>query len=564
MRYLWLGIWLSGISLAWSQNTDILLNHDLYHYVDRLDVLGRVDTTLHTDLKPYGREQLSAAFRRVDTGALSPMQRRWHRLMQLQVDDSLALDQRRGGRLAFLYPNRRDLLAIQTPQLQLFINPALHTAAGVERLSDPSVSAPGLPLTFNGRGAVVRGTLFGQVGFYSEVTDNYERVPYHVYQRWQATELIDGEAFVKRYTPRLGESNGLNYFSTRAYLTYSPFKGMRIKFGQDRAFWGNGYQSLMLSDQAPNYLLLNITTRIWKLEYSNHFAQFIDFIPLHNDNEGDFPRKYGAFHLLSYRPNRYLSVGFFESIVYGSYLANRFRGFELQYLNPVIFYRSVEQYFGSPDNALLGAQAKANLWRRLQLYGQLILDDFNFGARNRPGGDLRYWGNKLGYQAGIKYMDAFGLPTLDVQAELNRVRPYTYQHFNLSSAYLHYAQPLGHPAGANLSEWHFLLRYHPWARLHLQLTYSDLRQGLDQDDFNYGADPRVVTGNRPPAREFGIRIGEGAAYRLRQLHGRVSYQLAQSDAYLEMEGRYRRTNDFQSASLMLGLRANLAYQPLRR
>lgn len=564
MRFQIAFLLLGLLSTATAQNTDIPLNHDLYHFVDRLDILGLTDTTVHTDQKPYGREQLEAAFAQVDEDSLPLAQQKWFHLMRMQVDDSYALEQQREGLLPFIYGNRRDFYSVSTDNLRLFVNPILHTSAGMERLSAPSISDPWLPLIHNARGGVIRGTLFNKVGFHTEVADNYNRVPYHIYQEWLATELIHGEAFVKRYTPRFGGQNGLDYFSTRGYLTYSPFSGMRIKFGKDRNFWGNGYQSLLLSDEATDYLLLNVTTRIWKFEYINHFTQFVDFIPLHNDNEGDFPRKYGAFHLLNFKPTRNLSIGVFESIVYGSYLPNRFRGFEFQYLNPIIFYRAIEQYFGSPDNALLGAQFKANLFQRVQLYGQLVLDDFNFGARNQPGGDLRYWGNKVGYQAGAKYLDAFGLKTLDLQAEVNQIRPYTYQHFNLSSAYLHYAQPLGHPAGANLSEMVFVLRYHPFPRLNLQLTYSDLRQGLDLDGFNYGGDPEVVTGNRPPERDFGIKIGEGDPYRLQQLHGRLSYQLWDSDMYVEMEGRYRRTQDLQSASLMLGLRTNVSYRPLKR
>ncbi len=548
---------------AQGQNTDFDLNHDLYHYVDRLDILGWVDTTVHTDQKPYGREQLTAMFKEVDESKLSQTQKKWFHLMRTQVDDEYALGLEREGKLNFIYPNHRDFFTVKNEQLRLFVNPVLHTSAGVERLSDPNLQDPWLPLTLNTRGAQIRGTLFNQLGFHTEVADNYNRVPYHLFQRWLATELLEGEGFVKGFTPRFGGRNGLDYFTTKAYLTYSPFSGMRIKFGKDRVMWGNGHQSLLLSDQATDYLLLNITTRIWKFEYINHFAQFIDFIPLHNDDEGDFPRKYGAFHLLNFKPNRNFSIGLFESVVYGSYLPNRFRNFEVQYLNPVIFYRSIEQYFGSPDNALLGVQMKANLWRRLQLYGQLVLDDFNFGARNRPGGDLRYWGNKLGYQAGLKYIDAFGISTLDFQVEINQVRPYTYQHFNLSSAYLHYAQPLGHASGANLSDFHLILRYHPWAKVNLQLAYYLLNQGLDQEDLNYGADPGVVTGNRPPDRDFGIQIGEGEAYRLQQVHGRLTYQLWNSDIYLEAEGRYRQTQGGRSASLLLGLRANIAHQPLK-
>ena len=94
---------------------------------------------------------------------------------------------------------------------------------------------------------------------------------------------------------------------------------MRIKFGKDRAFWGNGSQSLLLNDHSADYLLLNIQTKIWKLVYTNHFTQMIHFIPNRNDTEGTLPRKYGVFHQLTYHPNSKLSFSIFESVFIALY-----------------------------------------------------------------------------------------------------------------------------------------------------------------------------------------------------------------------------------------------------
>ena len=56
-------------------------------------------------------------------------------------------------------------------------------------------------------------------------------------------------------------------------------------------------------------------------------------------------------------------------------------------------------------------KGKWNLFNRFQLYGQFLLDDYNYSKRSEGSG---YWGNKLGLQAGAKYIDAFGIPTLDL------------------------------------------------------------------------------------------------------------------------------------------------------
>jgi hypothetical protein len=401
---------------------------------------------------------------------------------------------------------------------------------------------------------VVRGSLMNRIGFYTEVTENISRLPQFIYEQYRTGRQLFGEAFVKPF----GTENALDYLGSRAYLTYTPNRAIRIKFGKDRVFWGNGRQSLLLSDHAPDHLMLNLTTRIWKLEYVNHFTQMIDFIPGKGDTEGTHPRKYGVFHQLNYYPVPAVAIGVFESVVYQPLLPNGRRGFELQYLNPVIFYRAIEQYVGSPDNAMLGLNLKWNLFRTAQLYGQILIDDYNFGFRDLGDG---YWGNKTGFQAGIRYIDAFRIPTLDLQAEYNRVRPFTYQHFNTASNYAHYGQYLGHAAGANLSDWFFGLRWRPLPMLHAELAYSGLDKGLDENGINYGGDLSIPHTSRPG--EFGNRTGQGVPFRVRQAYGRLSWQLWRLDAWLELEGRYRTENELRSLSFLGGLRATLAPRPVR-
>ncbi|MFN8923301.1 MAG: hypothetical protein ACK5XP_10295, partial [Sphingobacteriia bacterium] len=107
----------------------------------------------------------------------------------------------------------------------------------------------------------------------------------------RARSAIPGEGFYKTF-----RTDGYDYLSAKGYLTYSPVKPVRIKLGRDRVHWGDGYQSMLLSDHATDYYMLNFHTRIWKLEYMNHFTQMIDLIPNKPDAIGAQPRKYGVFH----------------------------------------------------------------------------------------------------------------------------------------------------------------------------------------------------------------------------------------------------------------------------
>ncbi|MEL6730328.1 MAG: capsule assembly Wzi family protein [Bacteroidota bacterium] len=541
---------------SWAQDTDVLLNHVIYHYIDRVDIRGYADTLIHTDHKPYGRPQLQAVMGRVHTAQLSPLEQAWHKRIQLLVDDSLAVKNEAKGALRYFYTNGRDLVHVATPRLKLFVNPVLHTSLGIDQNNYATAASPNLPLAINSRGIQVRGTLGDKIGFHTEVYDNITRFHQFIYDEYRSTLRLYGESFIKTF----GNENALNYFSSRAYMTYRPIKEMRIKFGKDRAFWGNGYQSLALSDYAADYLMLNIRTRVWKLEYVNHFTQMIDFLINRNDVEGTLPRKYGVFHQLSYKPNNQLSFGIFESIVYTPVLANGNRGIELQYFNPIIFYRAIEQYIGSPDNAMIGGTFKWNFLQHFQLYGQLIIDDYNFGVRDQGS---NYWANKVGWQLGAKYIDVLGIPTLDLQIEHNRVRPFTYQHFNIASNYTNYGQSLGHSAGANLLDFYTILQYHPLPPLHVYLSYGYRMQGLDQDGFNYGGDYQQPTGNRPRAEDFNYAIGDGLGLNVHNVYGKFTYQLWNLDAYLELEARYHRANAQESLSILGGLRANIEARPIR-
>lgn len=539
--------------LLWAQDNDLPLQHDLYHFIDRIDIRGYTEETLHTDTKPYSRAYLADVLKRSYISDMGHRERLWYDRARLLLDDGYAADSMGKGLLKYFYRNGRDLYHVNEGSFKLFVNPAFRFQLGTENhqyQQDPTNQQ----LFTNSRGVALRGSLFNKLGFYTEVYDNQIRHQQFVQNRFNDFRTVYGETTVK-----LNATNATyDYFHVNGYLTYQPHEAVRVKFGHDRSFWGQGFQSLLFSDYAPNHLMLQIQTRIWKLEYTNYFAQLIDFIPNKPDFLGTHPRKYLAMHLLSYKPVPWLSVGVFESVIYGSALPNGQRGFELQYLNPVIFYRAIEQSIGSPDNSMLGLTGKINIARRGQLYGQLMIDDLNISQFSR---NSQYWGTKLGIQAGAKLIDVLGIETLDLQAEYNRIRPHVYQHFNIASNYTHFGQYLGHNYGGNLQDLSAILRYHPLPNWNLYIRYSRLSKGLDQNELNYGGDVRISDQfNR--ASDFPA-LGQGLSLGISQIYGRLAYQILGTDVYLEAEGRYRVENGISSFQLLGGLRGNLATNEAR-
>src|SRR5690606_40679865 len=83
--------------------------------------------------------------------------------------------------------------------------------------------------------------------------------------------------------------------------------------------------------------------------------------------------------------------------------------FNVGYLNPIIFYRSLEHQDGSLDNAMVGMDYKINFARHFSFYGQFMLDEFKLDEVLSGEG---WWANKFGIQTGLKYINVFGIDNL--------------------------------------------------------------------------------------------------------------------------------------------------------
>lgn len=227
-----------------------------------------------------------------------------------------------------------------------------------------------------------------------------------------------------------------------------------------------------------------------------------------------------AFHHLSVQLARWLNVGVYENVLY-----NGRNGFELSYLNPVIFYRSIEMQLGSGQSkATIGIDAKSNLLKDLQLYGQMAISEFVFDEilhYNRGS-----WLNKQAAQLGAKYIDVAGINNLDLQVEANWVRPFMYTHNDSTTAFTHYNKELAHPLGANFSEYIAVLKYQPIPRLYLNAKLFYHKQGLDSAGVNMGNN--LFKSYTTRSREYDYFIGTGIPGKRMQVSFSASYELLQN------------------------------------
>ena len=498
-----------------SQSVFVPLNKDYYQMVDRYEIRnGLFSNSFHTSVKPYERKTIvefidslkidSSKLSRADRFNFSYMQNdNWEWSGHANNDSRRAIFKK-------LYQKKSDFYRVKTEDFDLHVSPVLYFQGGYE------TAAPGIHPTVNSRGIEARGIVSNKIGFYFFGTDNQAVFPTYVRTYIDSNNAVPNEGFHKTF-----KKYGSDFFTGRGYITFSLTKNIHFQFGHDKNFIGNGYRSLILSDFSSNYTFLKINTKVWKLNYTNLFAQ-MNARQNVGKNTADvyYPQKYFAFHHLSLNITKHLNIGVFESIVFGNRDSTRLGGFDINYLNPLIFYRYMEGHLGSPDNVLLGGDYKLNFLKHFSLYGQLVLDEFYLQDLIKRNGSYR---NKYALQTGLKYIDVAGIRNLDLQLESNIVRPYTYQHFSNYTNYSNYNQALAHPMGANFNEMIAILKYQPLGRLMLTGKIFYTKFGVDNSAANYGGN--ILKDYRKYKYTFGNTIGQGVSNKLIYLSFTATYQL---------------------------------------
>ncbi len=485
-----------------AQNSGLPLNSPSYQILDRLEILSGVNSPIHPELKPFTRRDVAAYAISLDSLGVDRLSSQDRRDMQYLLDDNneyLADTSRflrhtsRKKLLRYFYQSPANFLEVNTPDFKLRVNPMLNFQLGQEQGDAELVFQ-------NQRGLELRGEVDHKLFFYTNLVESQARFPHYVTQRVDSFLAVPGAGFYKNYKSDYFDiKDGYDFNVANAYLGFQASKHFGIQLGHGKHFIGDGYRSMFLSDFGAPSFYLELDTRVWRFHYQNLFMELSPVSQRAIPDGTLLPKKYAAMHYLNYKVNSRLAFGFFEATIF-----NRSKQFEWQYLNPVIFYRTVEGMLGSPDNVLLGMDGRWNLFKRFQLYGQLMLDELVASEIFSGSG---WWANKWGIQAGVKYINAFGIEHLDLQLEHNRARPFTYSHYDPANSYTHYNQPLAHPLGANFAETICLLRWQPIHRLTLQARYLHAIAGENSSTENWGGNPLLDYDTR--VQDYGNEIGQG-------------------------------------------------------
>ncbi len=516
-------------------------NMDYYFQIERLDILsGTISDTLHTALNGMTNKDVTQYLENYlnqNQESISIMNR--SELMKIISKNGEWAESGDGAipseysLFNTFYQKQPNFLHYQNKMATFVLNPIIHYQQTVETGNLKQ------NLFYNSKGIEARGLLGKRVGFYTIFTDNQERGPLHHQNYIRNNNAVPGITYYKDFkTNKTGIAQ--DYLYAAGYIDADVIKNtVNVTFGTDKFHLGDGYRSLFLSDFGSNYTFLKLNTRLGRFNYQN---LFMELTPQYFRGADQYlPRKYAAMHHLSVNAARWLNVGLFEAIIY-----SRKDHFDFRYLNPIILYRSVEQTNGSPDNALIGLNFKINTGVNALIYGQVILDEFNFAQVKANNG---WWANKHGFQLGLKLADPFGVKNLMIQVEGNLVRPYLYAYTDSVSDYSNYNQALAHPYGANFLEGNLIVNYQPWKNTYFCWKTFFNRQGRDTlSNTSFGGN--IFKDQTYRNADYGVKMFNGAPSNVFYTNLNLAYEIKDNLFFdLGATFRYEKASHFSNPSI---------------
>ena len=221
-----------------------------------------------------------------------------------------------------------------------------------------------------------------------------------------------------------------------------------VLFGRDDLRWGpSEYSTLLMSAYAPNFDQVGLRVFLGPVIFESMFTNLDDMTletataqaPGDTLPAGTVVRRHMSAHRLRWQVNPAVSFGVAEAVVYGG----EDRGLEAEYVIPISIYYAGQWNSEKNDNALISLTTQMRLKQDVELYGELLVDDFQF-EHKAPADEEPFQG---GFLIGQRLYNPLGLDGSVLRIEYAKVQPYTYNQVLPWNRYLYHDQPIGFSLG---------------------------------------------------------------------------------------------------------------------
>jgi hypothetical protein len=372
-----------GSGIAHAQMTYQPYSFQFYEKLD--NVIYSPSTSLHTSLKPY-----------IIPGS-GWLKHGYDSLMNRGVDTS---------HKSWIYRKlfNEHLIDVRNPGYTFYFDYLADLQIGRDLANNTSSS-------LNTRGFQAGGTIGSKFFFYTSGYENNATLDNYFSSYVSKTGMIPGQAF------DFSQNAGINWTYVTSLVGYAPTNAISIETGVDKTFIGDGYRSMLLSDFASNYPLLRVKIDLGKkVRYMAMWAYLEDQDAPKADSLPHAPNraKWGVFHYIDWNITNRASLGFFNALIAPDTYDNGVsRGFDPNYINPVLFVKSAAPSGPIPDNTFIGLNGKYKILNKTIIYAQLLYNQSSLNSQQ-------------GFQAGIRGADIFKINAFNYLFEYNTAKPSTY------------------------------------------------------------------------------------------------------------------------------------------
>lgn len=393
-------------SIVWAQFSS-LPNHWLFQSIQDYSLL-KSDTILPTNvypLNPFVYQQ----YPNIDTN---------YRMFKYIKNDP-ALD------VMF----EKDVVSIRQKEFHIRINPLMNFQKG-KVSGDSSFSA-----YTNTRGFIA-SVRFDRVYIETMLSENQSVFPTYLYQYSKSTGVVPGQGRWKAF-----KNSGFDYAFSSGIVSVQATKNLNITLGTGKQKIGNGYRSLLLSDNAFVYPYVKIEQVGWKgrLHYICNYAMLNNLVSasqnIPKNTERLFQKKIWVYQYVNVGITKHTRMGLFQSIISETPdNRNVWRGDALIF-SPVIFSQWVYYGFNQTNNVLIGMDVQQKLLKNVMVYAQMIINNESI-FHNQDNG--------YGYQVGFKWLAKWQDWWLFVLSEWNDLKSNNIGFTNAGSSYTHFGQSMNY------------------------------------------------------------------------------------------------------------------------
>ncbi|MDP4219440.1 MAG: hypothetical protein Q8896_03305 [Bacteroidota bacterium] len=309
------------------------------------------------------------------------------------------------------------------------------------------------------------GTISGHVGFFMEATNG---------QSFGDTTIAAEDASIA-HNKNFSLYSHTFFDNTSGELSYT-YDWFTAKIAREALAFGGSYQgnNILISPDIQQPDFVTLAAHVGAVRYQVVVASILGEARFSVPPDSFYNAfgagayidpKYLTVHDLTFLIGKDLEMGFTDMVIFS-------RRFDLAYINPFTFLKSVEASLNDRDNGLLGAHARWRVADGFELRGEGLVDDV-VGSKIGSG----FWSNKFAWQIGGMWAAPLGLRDVDIAFEHTRVEPFTYSHFNSQNTFSTSGQVLGAAIGPNSMSFWGQIRWTPSEKLTLEADITLVEHG---------------------------------------------------------------------------------------